>query len=104
VIAQDLQLLQEDPCALVKRAPGLAERDPIPAAVEQVEPQLRLQVLDGCRDRRLRPAQLLGGGLKAALADDRIEAEQLVDRDPLDHLNILWSWSIFNSFNLWHAR
>jgi hypothetical protein len=77
---QALQLLQEHARALVKGLPGFGQRNAIAAAVQETEPQLGLEILDRRRDRRLRAQQLVGGGLEAAFADDRVEAEQLLDR------------------------
>jgi hypothetical protein len=90
MVLQAPQLVQEDARALVKRSPGLGQRDAIPAAIQQAQPQLSFEIFDGRRDRRLRPEELFGGRLEAALGDHGVEAEELVDREAVQHPILLW--------------
>ena len=83
------ELGEEDARTLVERAARLGQADPIAAAIEQPQSQLRLEVLHRERDRRLRPPHLLGGRLEAAFADDSIETLQLVDGH-IHHRSGLW--------------
>jgi hypothetical protein len=89
MIAQRAELAEEDARALVEGAPGVGQGDAIAAAVQQGEAELCLQVLHGGEDGRMGAMQLRGRSLEAALADDSVEAQKLMDRG-VDHCrNIL---------------
>jgi hypothetical protein len=75
-----LQFMEQDPRASVERSSGLGQADAIAAAIEQAQSQLAFEVLHRERDRGLGAPHLRRGRLEAALADDRVEAQQLVDR------------------------
>src|SRR6476661_858136 len=90
VVAQPFRVMQEHPRAFVKRSSGFGEHDAVSAAVQQAELQLALQILDRRGDGRLRAGELFGGGLEAAFADHSLEADQLMERQAIQHYsNIL---------------
>src|SRR6266702_1508136 len=75
--------MQEDARARVEGSAFWRERHAIFVAVEQREAKLRFQIPDRREDGWVRAIELRGRGLEAALGGDRVEADQLLDRQML---------------------
>jgi hypothetical protein len=67
-----------------QHAPGVAERDVLGAALEQLDAELALERADGCGHRRLHDAEPVGGPREAALLGHRDEVVEVAQR----HLHI----------------
>src|SRR5258708_24889079 len=83
VPAQGGQVMQKDARSRVEGSALVRERHAIFVAVEQPEAELRFQIPDRREDGRMRAIELGGRGLEAALGGDRVETDQLLNRQML---------------------
>src|SRR5215475_3307662 len=71
MVPQKAELLEKDAHAGMECFAILSQSHTIALAVEQQKPKLPLQILNGCKYRRMCPAQPGGRRLKPALAHHR---------------------------------
>src|SRR5258707_1180355 len=92
--------MQEDARSRMEGSAFLRERHAIFVAVEQREAELRFQIPDRRKDGRMGAVELGGRGLEAALGGDRVEADQLLDRQMLHCRHTLHYLSKLRNFLL----
>ncbi|XQU70945.1 hypothetical protein OJJOAM_003734 [Cupriavidus sp. H18C1] len=78
---QRMQLAQQRLGVPMKRAPRFRRADPVAAAIEQRQAKLPLQPGHRRKHRGMRPMQNRRGRLEASLADDGVEALQVLQRE-----------------------